>query len=288
MVKKFCDENGIDLILRGHQLTDEMISGGYKNFAGGLWDTIISAANYMNMLNDGCVLNVINDFKCHFNVFQTIKNKYRKKHIRLRRSQNSRSRIGSKSLWLYLLSGFTFLLSWLSEEDKRRKSSKKCRQTVSATCRLLTVAKSKLTIRNGVKHAVKSFKTKLFTSGAQPAPTALSNAAPPVFISEIQNVLQPPGIDGLAAQILQAGVPNCGGHLPSVFFFQLLGLITNPQQLEKVEQTRVSGTKTWLGRFEQLSLNMTTIAYIKPIHEGYLQLLHYETWWKAAMIKKRV
>ncbi|EYB83388.1 hypothetical protein Y032_0336g2880 [Ancylostoma ceylanicum] len=58
VVEQFCQKHGIDLIVRAHQITAEMIRGGHRMFAGGRLVTIFSAPNYQNMMNDGCVLRV--------------------------------------------------------------------------------------------------------------------------------------------------------------------------------------------------------------------------------------
>ncbi|VDK25195.1 unnamed protein product [Anisakis simplex] len=58
IVKEFCDAHGIDLIVRGHQLTVEMMKTGYRFFAGGRLVSIFSAADYTNMKNDACVLHI--------------------------------------------------------------------------------------------------------------------------------------------------------------------------------------------------------------------------------------
>ncbi|VDK64246.1 unnamed protein product [Anisakis simplex] len=58
VVKDFCRRNNIDLVVRAHQLTGEMVKYGHKFFAGGRLLTIFSAPNYLNTRNDGCVLRV--------------------------------------------------------------------------------------------------------------------------------------------------------------------------------------------------------------------------------------
>uniref|UniRef100_A0A0N4YYU1 SER_THR_PHOSPHATASE domain-containing protein n=1 Tax=Nippostrongylus brasiliensis TaxID=27835 RepID=A0A0N4YYU1_NIPBR len=58
VVEQFCQKHGIDLIVRAHQITGDMVRGGHRIFAGGRLVTIFSAPNYQNMLNDGCVLRV--------------------------------------------------------------------------------------------------------------------------------------------------------------------------------------------------------------------------------------
>ncbi|VDM40039.1 unnamed protein product [Toxocara canis] len=58
IVKEFCEKHDIDLIIRGHQLTLEMMKTGYRFFAGGRLVSIFSASDYTNMKNDACVLHI--------------------------------------------------------------------------------------------------------------------------------------------------------------------------------------------------------------------------------------
>ncbi|CAI2353417.1 unnamed protein product [Caenorhabditis sp. 36 PRJEB53466] len=57
-IEKFCQENGIDLIVRAHQISSDMIKGGHKWHANGRMVTIFSAANYLSMGNDSCVIRI--------------------------------------------------------------------------------------------------------------------------------------------------------------------------------------------------------------------------------------
>ncbi|VDO80343.1 unnamed protein product [Haemonchus placei] len=58
VVEDFCQKHGLDLIVRAHQITGDMVRGGHRMFAGGRLVTIFSAPNYQNMMNDGCVLRI--------------------------------------------------------------------------------------------------------------------------------------------------------------------------------------------------------------------------------------
>ncbi|WKX90379.1 hypothetical protein Q1695_009317 [Nippostrongylus brasiliensis] len=75
VVEQFWQKHGIDLIVRAHQITGDMVRGGHRIFAGGRLATIFSAPNYQNMLNDGCVLRVKkNDknFAVNFFIFRPV------------------------------------------------------------------------------------------------------------------------------------------------------------------------------------------------------------------------
>ncbi|KAI6192140.1 Serine/threonine-protein phosphatase [Aphelenchoides bicaudatus] len=70
VVETFCQKNKIDLIVRGHQLTRQMLLSGYRFHAKGRVVTIFSAPNYLNMKNAGCVLKISKNMKCRFVVFR--------------------------------------------------------------------------------------------------------------------------------------------------------------------------------------------------------------------------
>uniref|UniRef100_A0A8R1HJ86 SER_THR_PHOSPHATASE domain-containing protein n=1 Tax=Caenorhabditis japonica TaxID=281687 RepID=A0A8R1HJ86_CAEJA len=57
-IEKFCEANGLDLIVRAHQISSDMIKGGHKWHANGRMVTIFSAANYLGMGNDSAVLHI--------------------------------------------------------------------------------------------------------------------------------------------------------------------------------------------------------------------------------------
>uniref|UniRef100_A0A915CFD1 Serine/threonine-protein phosphatase n=2 Tax=Parascaris univalens TaxID=6257 RepID=A0A915CFD1_PARUN len=75
IVKEFCHKNNIDLVVRAHQLTGEMVKYGHRFFAGGRLLTIFSAPNYLNTRNDGCVLRISKKLKCSFQIFRPAKSK---------------------------------------------------------------------------------------------------------------------------------------------------------------------------------------------------------------------
>ncbi|CAD5235159.1 unnamed protein product [Bursaphelenchus xylophilus] len=70
VVEKLCKRLGVDLIVRGHQLTKEMTKSGHRFFFRGRLLTIFSAPNYLNMRNSACVLKVSKNMKCRFIVFR--------------------------------------------------------------------------------------------------------------------------------------------------------------------------------------------------------------------------
>ncbi|CAD5228866.1 unnamed protein product [Bursaphelenchus okinawaensis] len=78
VVEQFCTNLNIDLIVRGHQLTKEMIRNGYRFFFKGRLLSIFSAPNYLNMRNSACVLKVSKSMKCRFIVFKMQTKKQRK------------------------------------------------------------------------------------------------------------------------------------------------------------------------------------------------------------------
>ncbi|VDM61708.1 unnamed protein product [Angiostrongylus costaricensis] len=72
VVDEFCTNHNIDLIIRAHQITAEMVHGGYRIFAGGRLVTIFSAPNYQNMMNDGCVMRIKRDLTANFIIFRPV------------------------------------------------------------------------------------------------------------------------------------------------------------------------------------------------------------------------
>ncbi|KAK6730849.1 hypothetical protein RB195_007362 [Necator americanus] len=88
VVEQFCQKHGVDLIVRAHQITAEMIRGGHRMFAGGRLVTIFSAPNYQNMMNDGCVLRVKKNFLVNFMIFRPV---HRRQQLMLPRRQPMRN-----------------------------------------------------------------------------------------------------------------------------------------------------------------------------------------------------
>ncbi|GMT28926.1 hypothetical protein PFISCL1PPCAC_20223, partial [Pristionchus fissidentatus] len=74
LIKSFCETFNIDLIVRAHQISNEM-KGGYKFYCEGRLVSIFSAPNYLNMFNDACVIRVNKDLVCRFLVFKSKKTK---------------------------------------------------------------------------------------------------------------------------------------------------------------------------------------------------------------------
>ncbi|CAP25254.2 Protein CBG04580 [Caenorhabditis briggsae] len=72
-IEKFCEENGIDLIVRAHQISSEMVTGGHKWHADGHMVTIFSAANYLSMGNDSCVLRIDEQKTVQFCLLRPVK-----------------------------------------------------------------------------------------------------------------------------------------------------------------------------------------------------------------------
>lgn len=67
IVKKMCDNLGIDVVLRAHQVVDN----GYSFFAGRQLVTVFSASNYCGeFTNKGAMLMMDADCKCSFHVFK--------------------------------------------------------------------------------------------------------------------------------------------------------------------------------------------------------------------------
>ncbi|CAI5445131.1 unnamed protein product [Caenorhabditis angaria] len=69
-IQDFCQKNGLDLIIRAHQISSDMYRGGHKFHAGGNMVTIFSAPNYLNMGNDSCVVRVEKSKLVRFIVFR--------------------------------------------------------------------------------------------------------------------------------------------------------------------------------------------------------------------------
>ncbi|KHJ94162.1 Ser/Thr phosphatase family protein [Oesophagostomum dentatum] len=88
VVEQFCQKHGIDLIVRAHQITGEMIRGGHRMFAGGRLVTIFSAPNYQNMMNDSCVLRIKKNFVVNFLIFRPVA---RRRQLTLPRRQSMQS-----------------------------------------------------------------------------------------------------------------------------------------------------------------------------------------------------
>ncbi|GMR59800.1 hypothetical protein PMAYCL1PPCAC_29995, partial [Pristionchus mayeri] len=72
LIKKFCKAFDIDLIVRAHQIYQDMYRGGYKFFAEGRLLSIFSAPNYLNYKNDSCIVKVSSAFVVSFIVFRPI------------------------------------------------------------------------------------------------------------------------------------------------------------------------------------------------------------------------
>ncbi|KHJ94276.1 phosphoprotein phosphatase 1 domain protein [Oesophagostomum dentatum] len=60
VVEEFCQKHKIDIILRGHQINNEMYKSGYRFYFNGRLVTLFSAPNYMNYKNNSCVITVTN------------------------------------------------------------------------------------------------------------------------------------------------------------------------------------------------------------------------------------
>ncbi|KJH47949.1 Ser/Thr phosphatase family protein [Dictyocaulus viviparus] len=57
-VEDFCIKHNVDIILRGHQINNEMYKNGYRISFDGRLVTLFSAPNYMNYKNNSCVVTV--------------------------------------------------------------------------------------------------------------------------------------------------------------------------------------------------------------------------------------
>ncbi|PAV81776.1 hypothetical protein WR25_17517 [Diploscapter pachys] len=71
-IVKFCDKFDIDLVIRGHQICQEMFSGGYQFTPCGRMLTIFSAPNYGNMDNCGAVVKIEKDLSVRFTTFKPV------------------------------------------------------------------------------------------------------------------------------------------------------------------------------------------------------------------------
>ncbi|ETN84793.1 phosphoprotein phosphatase 1 domain protein, partial [Necator americanus] len=56
--EEFCKKHNIEIILRGHQINNEMYKSGYRFYFSGRLVTLFSAPNYMNYKNNSCVITV--------------------------------------------------------------------------------------------------------------------------------------------------------------------------------------------------------------------------------------
>ncbi|KAF1750929.1 hypothetical protein GCK72_017480 [Caenorhabditis remanei] len=72
-IEKFCQDNGVDLIVRAHQISSEMVTGGHRWHANGRMVTIFSAANYLGMGNDTCVLRIDEQKTVQFSLLRPVK-----------------------------------------------------------------------------------------------------------------------------------------------------------------------------------------------------------------------
>ncbi len=69
VVDKFLDENGLDLICRGHQVVED----GYVFFANKKLVTVFSAPNYTGEFNNsGGMLRVNEDLVCSFHILRPL------------------------------------------------------------------------------------------------------------------------------------------------------------------------------------------------------------------------
>nr|CDJ91010.1 Metallophosphoesterase domain containing protein [Haemonchus contortus] len=69
-VEDFCAKHHLDIILRGHQISNEMYKNGYRISFDGRLVTLFSAPNYMNYKNNSCVLTVTKKLQLSFTVFR--------------------------------------------------------------------------------------------------------------------------------------------------------------------------------------------------------------------------
>uniref|UniRef100_A0AC34F7H2 Serine/threonine-protein phosphatase n=1 Tax=Panagrolaimus sp. ES5 TaxID=591445 RepID=A0AC34F7H2_9BILA len=81
IVESMCHKLGVELIVRAHQLTSEMIRSGHKFFANGRLVTIFSAPNYLNMKNDACVMKISKKLHCRFLIFRTMRKAMRTRSL---------------------------------------------------------------------------------------------------------------------------------------------------------------------------------------------------------------
>uniref|UniRef100_A0A0K0D3F5 Serine/threonine-protein phosphatase n=1 Tax=Angiostrongylus cantonensis TaxID=6313 RepID=A0A0K0D3F5_ANGCA len=57
-VDEFCLKHNVDIILRGHQINNEMYKNGYRISFDGRLVTLFSAPNYMNYKNNSCIVTI--------------------------------------------------------------------------------------------------------------------------------------------------------------------------------------------------------------------------------------
>ncbi|CAD5213246.1 unnamed protein product [Bursaphelenchus xylophilus] len=96
VVEKFCEANGIDLIVRGHQITNEMHRNGYQFSPGGRVLTLFTASDYLRTSNTGATLTVTPNLEAHFTLFRPVDRK-RLKRMNRHKADSSHSST-SKSL----------------------------------------------------------------------------------------------------------------------------------------------------------------------------------------------
>ena len=76
VVKKFLQNNDLDLIVRAHQVVEE----GYQFFADMKFVTVFSAPNYMGEFdNNGAILSINSNLLCSFHVINPVFNHDKKK-----------------------------------------------------------------------------------------------------------------------------------------------------------------------------------------------------------------
>ncbi|KAK6750539.1 hypothetical protein RB195_002485 [Necator americanus] len=68
--EEFCKKHNIEIILRGHQINNEMYKSGYRFYFSGRLVTLFSAPNYMNYKNNSCVITVNSKLRLKFTVFR--------------------------------------------------------------------------------------------------------------------------------------------------------------------------------------------------------------------------
>ncbi|WKY03239.1 hypothetical protein Q1695_004746 [Nippostrongylus brasiliensis] len=69
-VEEFCKKHDLDIIIRGHQINNDMYKNGYRVSFDGRLITIFSAPNYMNYKNNACVLSVTSSLELKFTVYR--------------------------------------------------------------------------------------------------------------------------------------------------------------------------------------------------------------------------
>ncbi|KAI6170047.1 Metallophosphoesterase domain containing protein [Aphelenchoides besseyi] len=70
VVEQFCRRNGLDLILRGHQISNDMHQTGYKFSHNNRVLTLFTASDYMHSQNTGATLTIQPDLRCQFTLFR--------------------------------------------------------------------------------------------------------------------------------------------------------------------------------------------------------------------------